>query len=545
MDLPPGFVPDGFIPDEPVPPVRARANPRDPTQGIEDEPVELQTPTGPAALLAKVSAKVAQSAPAIAAGYTNAVPFGLGPKVVGTASRAAGAPVTQKQIGQAADQVSAENPRAALAGTAARFAAELPIGAGAEEAVAFGLGKILPGVASKIATVAKAAPALTAAAKGGAIGAGYGAVASAGDAASHGDDAGAAALRGAEAGGVGGAVLGGVAAKAAPVVAKALNSLGEGAEARQIARTKDALELRVNKGTRKGLGSDAVGDAIAENPELRKAAGNDEKVSQFTASLKGKAAARLKPIYAEAGPADEAAAKAVANVDERIAELRKGDANDAVAAKKLQALRDEFNNRLGERPEVSASDLRAEQSAYQKNGYAKNINADPDVAAGILAQREMSKAVGDAVVEHVTGMKYEAAKAAAKADPNSLAAKLFKANDHIRAANQIDAGIADRASRVKPKEGLLKVAAEIKHSPTGFVLSKVPAAAAAAGAAIDNRLVTAAPRAASAIQRVRAAAAGGNPRAVSLLARITAGSSAGSPGSPPVGSVSTGTLATQ
>lgn len=524
-----------------VQPGRARANPRDPTQGIEDEPVELQAPTGPAALLARVSAKIAQSGPAVAAGYTNAVPFGLGPKVAGAAARAAGAPVTQKQIGQAADQVSAQNPRAALAGTAARFAAELPIGAGAEEAAAYGLGKILPGVASTVARAAKAAPALTAAAKGGAIGAGYGAATSAGQAASQGDDVGAAALRGAEAGGVGGAVLGGVAAKAAPVMAKALNSLGEGAEARQIARTREALELKVNKGTRAGLKSDVVDTAIADNPALQKAAGNDTKVAEVTASIKGKAAATLKPIYQAAGPADEAAAKAVSNVDARIDELKKGDVNAAAAAKKLQALRDEFNNRLGERAEVSATDLRAEQSAYQKNGYAKNINADPDVAAGILAQREMSKAVGDAVVEHVTGMNYQAASAAAAADPESLAARLFKANDQINAANKIEAGIADRAGRVKPKEGLLKIASEIKHSPTGFVLSKVPEAASAAGAAIDSRLVTAAPRAASAIQRVRAGAAAGNPRVVSLLARITAG--AGTPGAPPVGSVSTGTLA--
>ena len=333
---------------------------------------------------------------------------------------------------------------------------------------------------------------------------------------------------------VGGELLGGIAAKvaekAAPVVARAVSGIGESAEARNVARTQEALELKTNKGTRKGLQSDAVEQVIAENPELRKAAGKDEKVAQFTAGLKGKAAARLKPIYAEAGPADEAVAKAVANVDERIAELKKGDVNDAAAAKKLQTLRDEFNTRLGERPAVSASDLRAEQSAYQKNGYAKNINADPDVATSIFAQREMSKAVGDAVVEHVTGMKYAEAKAAAAADPSSLAAKLFKANDHIRAANQIDAGIADRAGRVQPATGpaaVLKrmaghslgpiVTGATMHSPIAGLataagqelIHAAPGALRAGASAIDSGIASAAPRVASAITGIGQAASGG------------------------------------
>ncbi len=378
---------------------------------------------------------------------------------------------------------------------------------------------------------------------------------------------------------VGGELLGGIAAKvaekAAPVVARAVSGIGESAEARNVARTQEALELKTNKGTRKGLQSDAVEQVIAENPELRKAAGNDEKVAQFTAGLKGKAAARLKPIYAEAGPADEAVAKAVANVDERIAELKKGDVNDAAAAKKLQTLRDEFNTRLGERPAVSASDLRAEQSAYQKNGYAKNINADPDVATSIFAQREMSKAVGDAVVEHVTGMKYAEAKAAAAADPSSLAAKLFKANDHIRAANQIDAGIADRAGRVKPPTGPLSVIKRVAahavgpaimgatHGPIAGVATAVgqellhaaPGALRAGASAIDSGIASAAPRVASALtgigqaasggtmlQRVQAAAQAGNPRAAKLLAALRG---AGAPGAPAVGAATSGTLATQ
>lgn len=356
---------------------------------------------------------------------------------------------------------------------------------------------------------------------------------------------------------VGGELLGGVAAKvaskAAPLVARAAEGFGESAEARQVARTKEALELKVNKGTRAGLKSDVVDTAIADNPALQKAAGNDAKVAEVTASIKGKAAATLKPIYQAAGPADEAAAKAVSNVDARIDELKKGDVNAAAAAKKLQALRDEFNNRLGERPEVSATDLRAEQSAYQKNGYAKNINADPDVAAGILAQREMSKAVGDAVVEHVTGMNYQAAKAAASADPDSLAARLLKANDQINAANKIEAGVADRAGRAQPPAGMMGIAKKVAHSPHGFVLSKIPEAAAGAARLADRAVAATAPRIASAargigeaaaggtpLQRVQALAATGNSRAAKLLANLRG---AGAPGTPAIGSATSGTLA--
>jgi hypothetical protein len=305
-----------------------------------------------------------------------------------------------------------------------------------------------------------------------------------------------------------GRIAGKVVEKAAPVVRNAIKGIGEGAEARQIARTKEALELKANKGTRAGLKSDVVDTAIAESPELRKAAGNDAKVAEVTGGIKSRAAAKLKPLYEAAGPADEAAAKAVANVDARIADLRTGDVNASAAAKKLQALRDEFNDRLGERQAVSASDLRAEQSAYQKNGYAKNIAADPDVAASILAHREMSKAVGDAVVEHVTGVPYAAAKKLAAEDPNSIAAKLFKANDQISAANKIEAGIADRAGKAQPAHGPMAVAKRVAHHAVAplFVgashgpmaglatavgqeaLHAAPAVARAAASAVDNRL---------------------------------------------------------
>lgn len=281
---------------------------------------------------------------------------------------------------------------------------------------------------------------------------------------------------------------GGIAAKGVEAGVSLLKAVGEGAQARQIERTAEKLETKVNKGTRAGMRSDAVANAIADSPELRAAAGNDVNVAKVTKVMADRASAELAPIYANSGPADEAVAKAVSNVDRRIDALKAGDVNQRAAAAKLQKIRDEFNDSFGGRESTTARELRDEQSAYQRNGYAKNINQDPDVSASILAQREMSKAVGDALVEHVTGMDYQAAQAAAKADPNSVAARLFKANETINAANKIDAGIADRAARAKPRESTAaKVYEAVKH-PIATAASSVPRAAGAAATAVDDQL---------------------------------------------------------
>jgi len=278
-------------------------------------------------------------------------------------------------------------------------------------------------------------------------------------------------------------MVGGVAAKGieavSPLLGRATQLLADRAQEAQIARTAERLETKVNKTTRAGMRSDAVANAIRENPELRKAAGNDSAVAKATEIMAKKAQAELAPIYKASGPAVDAAAKAVANVDDRIAMLAKGDVNQAAAAKKLKTLREEFNHRIS--ADISPEQLRAEQSAYQKNGYAKNIAGDPDVTATILAHREMSKAVGDALIEHVTGMKYTDALAEAARNPKSLAGRLLKANEQISAAHKIEAGIADRSTRVTPKHGLAKTISEIKHSPTGWALSKAPQALQATG----------------------------------------------------------------
>jgi hypothetical protein len=277
------------------------------------------------------------------------------------------------------------------------------------------------------------------------------------------------------------ALLGGALGAGAAMAPGALQRIGEGAQNRQVDRTLESLELNANKRTRAGIRQGPVEDAVRELPELRKAAGNDNKVAQVAESMKARAGGELKRIYAgrpevgDVGPA-------ISRMDERIAKLRGGTSTEAAVADQLQGIRDELNDRLGTRDTIKATDLRAEQSAYQKKGYGKSMPGDDAASARIAANREASKAVGDAVLEHVTGMDYETAKAAAKKDPSGLAARLLKANETITAANRIEASIADRAQRVQPREGLagklMDAAKEIKHSPAGYVLSKAPSAAA-------------------------------------------------------------------
>jgi hypothetical protein len=233
-----------------------------------------------------------------------------------------------------------------------------------------------------------------------------------------------------------------------------LGRVGESAVERNVGRAKEALEMRVNKRTRGNLQVDTVDRAIRENPEIGKAAGNDAKLAQVTEAMTKRGQAQLAPIYGQVAPLEDIAAP-ITNMDKRIGALEQGTAADRAVAKKLQTIRDEMNTAYGKRGAVSVQDLRAEQTAYQKAGYGKAMPGDEAATAAIAANREASKAVGDAVVNHVTGMDYAEAKAAAAADPNSLAARLFKANDQISAANKIEAGIADRAGRVKPKTGII------------------------------------------------------------------------------------------
>lgn len=292
---------------------------------------------------------------------------------------------------------------------------------------------------------------------------------------------------------VGGKVAG-IAAKGveavAPVVGRAISGIGEAAQGRQVNRALEDLEMKTYKRTRAGVRSDVVADAVAENPELRQAAGNDVKVKKTIDDMRTKATEEINRQYSGY---KVTLGDSIDNLNARIKALRtEGTSTDAAVADHLENIRDEMAGRLSKRDSISVKELRAEQTDFQKKGYGKALPGDEAASARIEANREASKAVGDAVVRRVTGLDYAESKAAAAADPNGIPGRLFKANDQISAANKLDAAIADRASRVQPKEGvtgkLIEIGKKVRHSPLGYALSLAPDAAAGAMTAVDNRL---------------------------------------------------------
>lgn len=316
-----------------------------------------------------------------------------------------------------------------------------------------------------------------------------------------------------------GGMVGGIAAKglqvAAPAVGRAIGRVGEGAQERQATRALEDLEMKTNKRARMGARTDVVAEAVRENPELRAAVGNDSKLTAAASDLKQKATAEIDRHYAGY---KVTLGDTIDNFNTRIKALRaEGTSTDAAVADHLEKMRDELTSRLGQRESVNVKHLRAEQTDFQKRGYGKALPGDEAAGTRIEAAREASKAVGDAVIKRVTGLPdYAAARAAAEANPDSISGHLLKANDQITAANRIEATIADRASRVQPREGvtgkLIETAKELRHSPMGYALSLAPRAAAGGLSATDNlvaRLTSPAiPQAAGAVGRMAGAAPG-------------------------------------
>jgi hypothetical protein len=257
------------------------------------------------------------------------------------------------------------------------------------------------------------------------------------------------------------------------------------------------MEERVSKKTRAGVQSEPVENLVRETPAIAKAAGNDSKLAATIDSVRKQASADLDHIYSSSPPEIDPAI-AIQNMDRRIADLKASKIeSQKVIASKLEKLRDSLKESLGQSP-TSARTLRDIQSDYQRTAYGKAI--DPEGTANLAAHNEAQKAVGDAVFEHVTGLDHKGALAAAKENPSGLAARLLKANEQVNAVNKIEAGIKERAARVQPGHGvvgkLLDVAKEVKHSPAGFALSKIPQVAAAGMEAADRALASGAPFAA-------------------------------------------------
>lgn len=298
---------------------------------------------------------------------------------------------------------------------------------------------------------------------------------------------------------------------AAPVVAKAganvaesaagaLERAGPAATERSIGRATERLAEGASKRNRLNVTESApVEDLVREHPEIQKAAGNDAKVKAGLDKVTEHARAQLDTIYKATEPTVDLM-DPVNAMGERIRELRKGTSSDAAVARDLAKIRDEFAARLAKRKSVSPQDLRAEQTDYQKKGWGKALPGDEAGTNRIAANQEAAKAVGDAVIRHVSGMDYVTAKEFAAANPDSLIADLFKANDRINAANRIEAAMTDRARAPKSGPGvagkLLHFAKHARHSPLGAVAA--PALEAAAGGidVADRGIASAAPAAA-------------------------------------------------
>ena len=298
----------------------------------------------------------------------------------------------------------------------------------------------------------------------------------------------------------------------------------EAAAERQVTRAVEDLGEKTKKRTRAGVESEPVEALVRETPELRKAAGNDAKVAETIEKTRQAAAAELNSVY-QSAPQEVSPANAIANMDTKIAELSKGTSEQREVARSLKTIRDEFHEAHGEKSAVTPQELRAEQSAYQKKGYGKAMPGDDAASARIEANRVASKAVGDAVVRHVTGMGYEEAKAAAKTDPGSTAARLFKANEQINAVNKLETAISERAAQQQPKEGIVGKAQKVAHvisHPTSII----PAAADTAARAVDAGIVKRGISADAPVLRFLQAAKQGNPfaqRQLKLLAATPVG----------------------
>lgn len=339
-----------------------------------------------------------------------------------------------------------------------------------------------------------------------------------------------------------GNMVGGIASKAvetaAPMVGRALTKIAKGANERNVVRASEGIEAGAYKRNKAMAQTDVVEDVVRAHPEIQRAAaaGDDTKLAAATASVRSKATADLGKIYSSAAPEIDMAVP-VMKMDARIADLMKGTSTDAATGRQLQKIRDELNDRFGSRDAVSPRELRDEQTAFQKKAYGKAMPGDEPASTNIAAATEAQKAVGDAVFEHVTGMDYEAAKAAAERDPNGLAARLLKANDTVNATNKIDATIADRAARPQTKTGIGAALSRIAHHATApLVMGASHGPGAAAMTAVAQEALHAAPGAiratARGIDRALPVVAGAGERGATKLATALADEGAATPSNP-------------
>lgn len=248
--------------------------------------------------------------------------------------------------------------------------------------------------------------------------------------------------------------------------------------------------------------------------------------SPFAEVKPAKVEPAVEPVQRKPGVQTDDAA---ANMSRTIARLMKGTSEERAVAKQLEIIRDEFQAAHGDGAVIPSKQLRAEQSAYQKKGYGKGMPGDEAASARIAANRLASMDVGDVVIKHVTGMDYEQARAAAKADPKSVAGRLMRANDDIMVANRIQALTQSRAgANLGAPHRLTALIGGLKHSAaTAAVGSTLGATAGAlygggvtamkALPYVRRGIDAAAVRAAPILDRAAASAPTANPAAIARL----------------------------
>jgi hypothetical protein len=298
--------------------------------------------------------------------------------------------------------------------------------------------------------------------------------------------------------------------------------IGEKPSLFDLARQVDAP---LSPAAAKDAGRAAFAEKQAAREAEAKAAGDAAaKAEQEADRLEKSVSEHSASIASSSAPPVEASAP-IAKLDARISTLRSSKIPSKQAtADALENMREKLAESLGSGG-VSPQKLREIQSDFQKTGYGKALPGDVAATARIEAAREASKAVGDSVIQHVTGLDYAGAQAEAAANPNGLAARLLRANKRIEAVNKIEASIEERAKLAKPREGIVGKAQKLAHvlrHPT----ESIPAAVDATVRAADARLSTGGISQDGMLARIARAAAQGNLFAQRQL-RLVAASPAG------------------
>ena len=219
-------------------------------------------------------------------------------------------------------------------------------------------------------------------------------------------------------------------------------------------------------------------------------------------------------------PSESLHSKAMSNLDDKIASLRKGGPNDYAAAKKLESIKQDFVSQVGAEG-IDLHGLRKYQSDYQGNSFGKGLT--PDDTTVKLANKAAHEAMGDTIAQRMTGKKYVDAKLAV--EKRQIEApefeKYLKAKREATAAHRIDAAIKSREGKT-PKPGVAQtIGNAVKHSATAAIFGGAHGGVGGAGLGVAGQVVAEhLPAAAGAVVR------GADKLLAGIAQRIVSGSDA-------------------